>query len=64
MAEFTPGPWYVHYKADHKDGADLPYIGGHMGRPLAFVTHESILKEDLVRAQANARLIAEVGSLA
>jgi hypothetical protein len=59
----TAGPWYVHYKADHKDGSDLPWIAGHMGRPLAFITHETILKEDLARAEANARLIAAAPEL-
>lgn len=34
-AGHTEGPWHIHYKADHKDGADLPWIGGHMGKPLA-----------------------------
>lgn len=56
-AGHTEGPWHIHYKADHKDGADLPWIGGHMGKPLAFITHETILKEDFERANCNARLI-------
>ena len=60
----TPGPWHVHYKANHKDGADLPWIAGHMGRPLAFITYETILKEDLARAEANARLIAAAPEMA
>jgi hypothetical protein len=34
-----------------------------MGKPLAFVTHETILKEDIERAEANARLIAAAPDL-
>ncbi len=58
----TPGPWNVHRKADDPPSA-LPWIAGHMGRPLAFVIHESIARPDLERANANARLIASAPEL-
>lgn len=55
-ARHTPTPWHIHRKADASEN-DLPWIAGHMGRPLAFITHETILREDLERANANAAFI-------
>lgn len=54
----TPTPWHIHRKANHGPNG-LPWIGGHMGRPIAFITHETVLKEDRDRAEANAALIVE-----
>lgn len=62
MAKHTPGPWHIHNKPNVTK-AELPWIGGSTGRPIAFITHESVLNSDMARTAANARLIAAAPEL-
>ena len=61
-SKHTPGPWNVYRKSDAAPN-DLPWVAATGNRVLAFVAYESILKDDLARADANARLIAAAPDL-